>query len=167
VKGVSLPGSPNVIIGFNENIAWSVTNALRDVVDWYKIAYTDESREAYLLDNESKPTEFRVEEIKLKGKEPYYDTVAITHWGPVMYDDSYPTKSGDGAYALRWIAHDVYYSGYVDENGFWGHWKHFGIGEGFHIWPKKSNQSNAKEEKQEIKEKVTVKVTRSNPYRNY
>ena len=35
VKGATLPGSPNVIIGFNDSIAWGVTNARRDVVDWY------------------------------------------------------------------------------------------------------------------------------------
>ena len=27
IYGVSLPGAPNVIVGFNDNIAWSVTNA--------------------------------------------------------------------------------------------------------------------------------------------
>ncbi len=29
--GVSLPGSPFIIIGFNDSIAWGVTNAQRDV----------------------------------------------------------------------------------------------------------------------------------------
>jgi len=106
VKGVTLPGSPNIIIGFNKDVAWSVTNALRDVVDWYKIEYTDKSRSAYLLDGKNKPIEFRIEEIKLRGKPSFYDTVAITDWGPVMYDESFPTDSKEGAYALRWIAHD-------------------------------------------------------------
>ncbi len=31
VYGVSLPGSPNVIIGFNDSVAWGVTNASVDV----------------------------------------------------------------------------------------------------------------------------------------
>lgn len=88
--------------------------------------------------------------------------------GAFSWKGNYDVKEGNCQIVKHYLGqHDVYYSGYVDENGFWGHWKHFGIGEGFHIWPKKSNQSNAKEEKQEIKEKVTVKVTRSNPYRNY
>jgi len=32
--GASLPGSPAVISGFNDSIAWGVTNAQRDLVDW-------------------------------------------------------------------------------------------------------------------------------------
>ncbi|MEM1135667.1 MAG: penicillin acylase family protein [Bacteroidota bacterium] len=106
VKGVSLPGSPNIIIGFNEKVAWSVTNAMRDVVDWYKIQYKDAERKAYLLDGDWKPVTQRIEEIKIKGKAPFYDTLNITEWGPVMYDASYPAKTDDNAYALRWIAHD-------------------------------------------------------------
>ncbi|UZR94187.1 penicillin acylase family protein [Chondrinema litorale] len=106
VKGATLPGSPNVIIGFNDNVAWSVTNALRDVVDWYKIEYKDADRAAYLMDGEWKATETRIEEIKLKGAPTFYDTLMVTEWGPVMYDASYPAKSDENAYAIRWIAHD-------------------------------------------------------------
>src|SRR5204863_6622241 len=39
--GVSLPGAPGIIIGFNDSIAWSVTNAQRDLVDWFRITYQD------------------------------------------------------------------------------------------------------------------------------
>jgi penicillin G amidase len=50
VMGVSLPGSPGIIIGFNDSIAWSVTNAQRDLVDWYKISFQDENKKHYRLD---------------------------------------------------------------------------------------------------------------------
>ena len=36
VLGATLPGALGIIIGFNENISWGVTNATRDVKDWYK-----------------------------------------------------------------------------------------------------------------------------------
>ncbi|MBX2939769.1 MAG: penicillin acylase family protein, partial [Ferruginibacter sp.] len=42
--GVSFPGSPAVIIGFNDSIAWGVTNGGRDVRDYYAIEFKDESR---------------------------------------------------------------------------------------------------------------------------
>ncbi|HBK89987.1 MAG TPA: penicillin acylase family protein, partial [Cytophagales bacterium] len=42
--GASLPGSPAVISGFNDSIAWGVTNAQRDLVDWYKIQFKDASK---------------------------------------------------------------------------------------------------------------------------
>jgi penicillin amidase len=37
--GASFPGSPAVIIGFNDSIAWGVTNAQRDVKDYYEIKF--------------------------------------------------------------------------------------------------------------------------------
>ena len=48
--GVSLPGAPGVIIGFNDSIAWGETNATRDVVDFYKIKFKDNKRKEYLFD---------------------------------------------------------------------------------------------------------------------
>src|SRR5260221_12414735 len=39
--GVSIPGIPTILIGFNDSIAWGETNAQRDLVDWYKIQFKD------------------------------------------------------------------------------------------------------------------------------
>ena len=39
--GASFPGSPAVIIGFNDSLAWGVTNAGRDVLDFYEIKFKD------------------------------------------------------------------------------------------------------------------------------
>jgi penicillin amidase len=36
-----MPGTPNVIIGFNNDIAWGVTNVGADVVDWYQVKFKD------------------------------------------------------------------------------------------------------------------------------
>src|SRR5690606_10874605 len=33
--GVSLPGAPGIIIGFNDHIAWGLTNNYQDVKDYY------------------------------------------------------------------------------------------------------------------------------------
>jgi penicillin amidase len=41
--GASFPGSPAIIIGFNNNIAWGVTNAGRDVKDYYQLEFKDAS----------------------------------------------------------------------------------------------------------------------------
>ncbi|NRA93982.1 MAG: penicillin acylase family protein, partial [Psychroserpens sp.] len=40
-------GTLGIIIGFNEDIAWGVTNATRDVMDWYKVEFQDSSRTSY------------------------------------------------------------------------------------------------------------------------
>jgi penicillin amidase len=47
-KGATLPGALGIISGFNENIAWGVTNATKDARDWYKITFQDDTRKAYI-----------------------------------------------------------------------------------------------------------------------
>jgi penicillin G amidase len=105
VKGATLPGALGVISGFNENIAWGVTNATKDTRDWYKITFQDGSRKAYKYGEEWKAATFRVEEIKVKGEETFLDTVVYTHYGPVVYDQSFKADRQDVNFALRWIVH--------------------------------------------------------------
>lgn len=106
VMGVSLPGVPCVIIGFNDSIAWSVTNAQRDLADWYKITFRDGKRDQYLLDGEWVDTRKVVEEIRSRDGSVFYDTVVYTHWGPVTYDHNFGADSDLNGYAFRWISHD-------------------------------------------------------------
>lgn len=106
VMGVSLPGSPGVIIGFNDSIAWGVTNAQRDLVDWYRIKFRDESRGEYLLDSNWVRSEKKVEKILVRGQQAYYDTVVYTQWGPVPYDRNFRATDNLNGYAFRWLAHD-------------------------------------------------------------
>ena len=104
--GVSLPGSPGIIIGFNDSIAWSVTNAQRDLVDWFRITYQDSKKEKYKLDDQWADTKKVVEQFKIRGSNVFYDTVVYTTWGPVTYDETYRAKNELKNYAFRWIAHD-------------------------------------------------------------
>ena len=108
VYGVSLPGSPFIIIGFNDSIAWGVTNSQRDVKDYYDIKFKDKSKKEYWFNNKWELTKLRVEEIKVKGGATVYDTVAYTVFGPVMYDESNPdtTITYKRNLAVRWTAHD-------------------------------------------------------------
>lgn len=106
--GVSFPGAPGVIIGFNDSCAFGFTNGGRDVKDYYKIKFKDDSRKEYWFNNEWKQTEFRIETIKVKDSVDYVDTVAYTVFGPVMYDKSFSGSraTNNEYYALRWTAHD-------------------------------------------------------------
>jgi penicillin amidase len=105
VKGATLPGALGVTSGFNEHIAWGVTNATKDARDWYKITFQDESRKAYRYGNEWRATDFRIEEIKVKGQESFIDTVVYTHYGPIVYDRSFRSDRQDVNFALKWTAH--------------------------------------------------------------
>jgi len=105
--GVSFPGIPGIVIGFNEYIAFGFTNSERDVRDYYDIKFKDESRREYWFNNTWRATENRVEEIKINGGFSLMDTVSYTVFGPVLYDKSNKTQLKDNrAYALRWVAHD-------------------------------------------------------------
>tara|TARA_R110000868_G_scaffold140233_3_gene355603 strand:- start:13471 stop:15882 length:2412 start_codon:yes stop_codon:yes gene_type:complete len=103
--GVTLPGALGVIIGFNTNISWTVTNATRDVKDWYKIEFKDATKREYKYNDAWKKTSFRVEEIKIKGKETYLDSVVYTHHGPVSYDASFKGNNEKLGYAMKWAGH--------------------------------------------------------------
>lgn len=107
VYGASLPGSPGVIIGFTDQVAWGVTNAERDVKDFYEIRFRDSSEQQYWYDGQWQATEKRIEAIRIKGKKTFYDTIAYTTFGPVMYDRHYPDTAGRyAALAMHWKAAD-------------------------------------------------------------
>ncbi|MBZ4191235.1 penicillin acylase family protein [Niabella beijingensis] len=104
--GATLPGSPYVIIGFNDSIAWGVTNAQRDVKDYYSIRFKDRQRSEYWFNNQWKPAQLRIETIKVKGAPVVYDTVSYTVFGPVMYDESFrDTLTKNNGLAVKWAAH--------------------------------------------------------------
>ena len=100
--GVSLPGSPGITIGFNDSIAWGVTNAGRDVKDYYEMDFVDFSEGTYRMGNETLKANKRLEEIKVRGGKTVIDTVLYTVFGPVAYSDKIANKH----LALRWLAHD-------------------------------------------------------------
>ena len=100
--GATIPGALGVISGFNEHIAWGETNATRDVIDWYKVEFNAD-RSQYKYNDNWKDVQQRVEEIHIKGKEAYKDTVLYTHHGPVVYDKNFKTDNEYAGYAMRWI----------------------------------------------------------------
>lgn len=112
--GVSLPGSPFIIIGFNDSIAWGVTNAQRDVKDYYEIKFRDKSRKEYWFNGKWEQATQRIETIQVKGGKTVYDTVAYTIFGPVMYDESFSNELSDNRnLAVRWVAHDPSNEGFT------------------------------------------------------
>lgn len=96
--GVSLPGSPGITIGFNENVAWGVTNAGRDVKDYYTIELDGST---YRIGDSLYQAVPRIEEVKVRNNESIIDTVWYTAYGPIAFSE-------DGHnLALRWLAHDA------------------------------------------------------------
>ncbi len=107
VYGVSFPGAPSVIIGYNDSIAWGVTNAGRDVKDYYEITFKDSTMQEYWYNDNWVSSTFRDEIINVKDSTEVHEKIAMTVWGPVMYDKHYENILHNGKYyALRWKAHD-------------------------------------------------------------
>jgi penicillin amidase len=110
VYGVSFPGTPYVIIGFNDSCAWGITNSERDVRDYYTIKFKDETRKEYWYNKDWKTADQRVDTILVRGGAPVYDTVASTVFGPVMYDPTFSGFSEEAtshSYAVHWKAADA------------------------------------------------------------
>jgi len=100
--GVSLPGMPGVIIGFNEDIAWTETNVGHDVWDFYKMDWVDEAKTKYRYKGEVKDVTYRIEEIKIKGGKTVYDTLKLTELGIIT---KYQSRGDYEDLAFDWLAH--------------------------------------------------------------
>lgn len=109
--GVSIPGAPCVIIGFNAQTSWGVTNVDADVYDWYQIKFKDAAKNEYWYNNRWNQVRKRIEVINIRGQKPLTETVLYTHHGPVTWEDDKikPARDYQGmpvGHALRWTAHD-------------------------------------------------------------
>lgn len=111
VYGVSLPGIPGVVIGFNEHLAWGITNGGHDVADWHRIRWVDGAKTMYTLDGDTMAVSLQVEQIGIRGREALADTVPYTTWGPVVHahDADHPLRD----YAFRWVSHEASEPDYV------------------------------------------------------
>lgn len=110
VYGVALPGTPAIVIGFNKDIAWGVTNTGSDVMDFYRIRFGDEGPGTYWHDGQWKPTATHVETFRIKGEAPIRDTLYYTHHGPIVYHEEKPgnySRNIPVGYAMRWVANET------------------------------------------------------------
>ncbi len=102
VAGAGLPGTPGVVIGHNQRIAWGVTAALLDVQDLVLEQINRDNRQQYLYEGAWRDGTLVRERINVRGRsEPVIEEVLVTHHGPVIS----PALAGENrALALRWTA---------------------------------------------------------------
>ena len=105
--GASLPGAPGVVIGFNEHVAWGVTNTGSNTLDIFEIEFRDDQRTEYLHDGQWKPVRQRIEKIPVRGGKTVIDTVLYTHHGPVTqpFGDKIASDRFPEGHAIQWVAH--------------------------------------------------------------
>ena len=85
VYGVTIPGAPAIVIGFNRDVAWTFTNTGADVVDYYAESVDNEILPTkYRMDGAWRPLETRFEEYRgALGNIIQRDTLFFTHRGPM------------------------------------------------------------------------------------
>src|SRR5262249_55211830 len=98
VTGVTLPGTPAIVVGSNGRVAWGLTNSAGSFVDLVALdADTMQSLPSEVANEEQ--ARRQVERIMVKGG-PAVDLPAVeTRWGPAI-------QVGKNVYAVHWVAHE-------------------------------------------------------------
>jgi penicillin amidase len=103
VTGVCLAGEPAVVAGHNQWIAWGMTNAMVDDMDFYLETIHPENPDLYLYNREWRKMEVRKEKILIKGGEIEERTLRFTHRGPII---SGFKNISEHALSMRWIGNE-------------------------------------------------------------
>ena len=99
VNGVSLPGTPAVVVGSNGQIAWGFTNSYGDWADWVRVQRDPQHPGRYKVPEGWADVVTHDEHIRVKGQSDTILKVEDTRWGPIMGKDTDGTPL-----ALQWIA---------------------------------------------------------------
>ncbi len=99
VNGVSLPGTPVIVVGSNTFVAWGFTNTSADWGDLILLKIKPDDNKKYLTPAGYKTFQLFSEPIKIKGEKPQPFTVRESIWGPVVKG---PSKD---LMAYNWVAH--------------------------------------------------------------
>jgi penicillin amidase len=101
--GVSFPGTPGIMLGFNEHIAWGVTNVGHDVLDWMTLDWVEKWK-TYRIDDQVYTLEWRQEQFNIKDDKPIQDSIPWTILGPIWTTD---TEDGEQDFIMKWLAHEA------------------------------------------------------------
>jgi len=101
-RGIGVPGSPIILIGFNERVAWGVTALGADQADLFMIETDPNHPDQYRFDGQWRHMTISHEVIRVKGREPLEWKVRETHLGPVATAFCFALP-GEGEVALKRI----------------------------------------------------------------
>ncbi len=99
-RGIGVPGSPVILIGWNEHVAWGMTALGADQADLFRLKTDAEHPDQYEFDGQWRPIEKISEEIKVKGGRSNSLVVRQTHLGPIVNEFAF-SRPGDPLVALK------------------------------------------------------------------
>jgi penicillin G amidase len=109
VAGMTIPGIPVIIIGWNNTIAWGLTNMMADNADFYLEQLDSTGTYAYLQDEEWRQLTHRNEIISVKDSADINFSVYETHRGPLIHSviGIDIARWVDQPISLRWTGFDA------------------------------------------------------------
>ena len=96
--GVSLPGTPALVVGSNGQVAWGFTNSYGDWLDWVRVTRDGAESSRYKVPEGWARIERHAERIRVRGEPDRVLDVEDTRWGPILARDTDGTPL-----ALAWI----------------------------------------------------------------
>jgi len=102
ITGVTLPGTPAMVVGSNGHIAWGFTNSEGDWSDLVVIEVSKDNPDEYLTPDGPRRFERVTEKIKLRGGAEQPFEIVSTIWGPIVGRDA-----ENRPLAHRWVAHEI------------------------------------------------------------
>jgi penicillin G amidase len=102
ITGLSLPGTPAMVVGSNGHVAWGFTNTQADWADVVIVDVDPHDKDAYLTPKGPQKFQHKQEIIKAKDAPDATFDVVETIWGPVIEHDSQNRPR-----VWRWVAHDT------------------------------------------------------------
>ncbi len=108
VAGVSLPGTPLVIIGHNRNVAWGLTNVMADDADFYLEKADSLGADSYFYKGEWKDIEMIHDTIFVKDTSEIPFTIKKTIHGPAV-NEIYPLNEMQQSnfITMRWTGFEM------------------------------------------------------------
>jgi penicillin amidase len=100
--GVTLPGTPAMVVGSNTHVAWGFTNTYADWGDLVLLDVDPMQPERYRTPHGWREFERYDEVIKIAGQDDRHEPVTWTIWGPVLGEDHRQRPR-----AYRWVAHSA------------------------------------------------------------
>ncbi len=109
VSGVSFIGSPGVMIGHNEHVAWGITNGFADVQDLYMERPHADDPTRFAWGETWEQAEVIEETISIRKQAPHVEEVVITRHGPLITGLLATEPDADRLnlvpLAIRWAGH--------------------------------------------------------------
>jgi penicillin G amidase len=100
--GVTLPGTPALVVGSNTHVAWGFTNTYADWSDLILLEVDPQDATRYRTPDGWRQFETFDEVIEVAGAPAEHLQVSWTMWGPVVESDLRGRPR-----AMRWVAHDA------------------------------------------------------------